>query len=115
MNTANNMHRYLIGYALRGLAILSSFASCLAAENNLTLQTTLVDASQIQINVSKQAPDVVCRVDTSSNLSYWTFLFSTNSPAGSFNFTDRLDPSTIARFYRAAESGEIVGQVASVG
>ncbi len=100
---------------IRWLAFSLSLASCLAAENNLTLQTTLLDSTQIQITVTNQAPDVICRVDASTDLKSWAYLISSNSPTGGFVFSDQINTNSLARFYRAAETGEIIGQVVKFG
>src|SRR5262245_42933683 len=55
------------------------------------------------------------RIDTSSDLAFWTFLVSSNSASGLFTHSDPKALSTTRRFYRAAESSELIGQVRNLG
>jgi hypothetical protein len=109
MGKIRDIHR-----GMRILILSLIIAPSLPAENGLVLRAERLEGKQIQLSVTNVAKDVFCRVDSSSDFKYWTYLISSNSPGG-FVFSQPVDPSTLARFYRAAETGEIIGQVAKLG
>jgi Hypothetical protein TTHB210 len=55
------------------------------------------------------------RIDASSDLMLWSFLTSSNSASGVFSYSDPKTQATERRFYRAAETSEVLGQLRPLG
>lgn len=63
-------------------------------------QLELMSAPPARLRLSGEASRIY-RLQTSTDLSGWTDLFSTNSTTGTFEYTDAASPTPSPRFYRA--------------
>jgi hypothetical protein len=102
VTNANTTNAFTLKVADSGSPILSATQSFTVTVNPLTLPTAasiVLNNGQLGFQISGQAgPDYAVQI--SSNLFDWSTLFTTNSPAMPFSWTDTNAATLPAQFYR---------------
>ena len=101
VTNANTTNAFALKVADSGSPILSATQSFTVTVNPLTLPTaaSIVLNNGLGFQISGQAgPDYAVQI--SSNLFDWSTLFTTNSPAMPFSWTDTNAATLPAQFYR---------------
>ena len=102
VTNANTTNAFALKVADNGSPSLSATQSFTVTVNPLTLPTAasiVLNNGQLGFQVSGQVgPDYAVQV--SSNLLHWSTLFTTNSPAMPFSWTDTNAATLPAQFYR---------------